>query len=207
MEPERGGQALCESCNNSTGAWYGPAYVSWAQQGVILLKAYAGGRALGASPFTIYPLRVFKQLLVMFCSACGPGLRERLPGLERYLLNRGATDAPAGIRLYAYYVDPIHSHASRQSGISGVVDVVSGRLHMISEIAFLPFGLILDVGGEPIDNDLADITFLGRGYTYADESDVRMDLPVRPVNSPLPADFRTRELIRKTLSRAGRRRP
>jgi hypothetical protein len=195
-----GRHSLCEQCNNDTGGWHGAAYVEWAHQGVYLLKAHVGGRQLGESSFTIYPLRVFKQLLVMFCSACGPGLRERLPGIERFLLNREALDAPVGMCVYAYYIDPIQSRASRQSGISGVINVETGRAHIFSEIAFLPFGLILDVGDEPIDPEIADISHFGRGYAYSDKAHIRAALPIRPVNSPLPADFREHGAIRKLLA-------
>jgi hypothetical protein len=140
----------------------------------------------------------------MFCSACGPSLRERMPGLERFLLNREASGILQSVRIYAYFVDPEQSHAHRQSGISAVVNMETGRSHVFSEIAFLPFGFVLDVGEEPIDGGLADITFFGSGFSYAQEADIRVRLPVRAVNSPLPADFRNRRSIREALENRDR---
>ena len=43
-------------------------------------------------PLDLRPLRVLKQIIVMFCSACGPNFI--FPELARYLLNRDRASSP-----------------------------------------------------------------------------------------------------------------
>jgi hypothetical protein len=52
-----GGYTLCKKCNNDTGAWYAPFFISWAHQGMeYLIKAH--GAPAVSVPFHILPLRV-----------------------------------------------------------------------------------------------------------------------------------------------------
>jgi hypothetical protein len=81
-----GRYSLCGKCNNDTGTWYGKAYVDVAKQAMSRLYASSGTMSL-AYPYGMYPLRFLKQIVVMFFSACGPGLQERNPNLVRFVLN------------------------------------------------------------------------------------------------------------------------
>lgn len=75
-----GGYTLCEKCNNDTGAWYAPFFISWAHQGMEYLIKANGAPAVSV-PFHILPLRVFKQIIVMFFSACQEGMYNTEPDL------------------------------------------------------------------------------------------------------------------------------
>jgi hypothetical protein len=80
-----GQYTLGEACNSKPGSWYVPAYVHLARAAMPALSISKAGDVVGIS-LEIRPLRVLKQILVMFCSACGPNFV--FPELARYLLNR-----------------------------------------------------------------------------------------------------------------------
>jgi hypothetical protein len=94
-----------------------------------------------AYPYRIFPLRVLKQIVVMFFSACGPSLRKAHPGLVGFVLNREQCYFPHGVHIWAYLRDPVESKATRQSGVTGLMSL-RGDQRVFSEIAFPPFGLI-----------------------------------------------------------------
>jgi len=191
-----GKHTLCNRCNNDTGAWYGGAYVSWARQGVELLER-SGGKLTLAYPYTIFPLRVFKQVVAMFFSACGPNLRLRFPDLVQFVLQRDEQYMPHDLRVFAYLLHPDDTGAFRQSGMSGVVKDYNKR-HVFAEIAFPPFGFLLTGDRDPIYPTLLDITYLSHAR-YSHRDGVFLRLPVLPVNTWLPGDFRSKEEIRKTV--------
>jgi hypothetical protein len=186
-----GKETLCEKCNNDTGAWYGSAYVNWARQGMRMLDVSAGNLSL-SYPYTIYPLRIIKQVAAMFFSACGPEFHKQHPDLVRFVLNRGQLHVPHNLKFYAYFVDPNKSTSSRQSGVSGVLKFDRREQNVFSEIAFAPFGFIMVLSGKPPSLALCDITHFGHEAYHA-KGAWFLKLPVLPVVSPLPGDFRIRE--------------
>jgi hypothetical protein len=193
-----GKETLCDKCNNDTGAWYGSAYVNWARQGMQLLHASGGSLRL-AYPYTVFPLRIVKQVAVMFFSACGPGFHKRYPDLVRFVLNRDERNVPHDLRIYAYLVDPARSSAFRQSGATGVVNFDRPGANMFAEIAFAPFGFIMSMRGTAPRLDLCDITDLGQ-EPFHRKGTWFLKLPVLPVVSWLPGDFRTREELGKVMA-------
>jgi hypothetical protein len=190
-----GKETLCEKCNSNTGAWYGPTYVSWARQGVELVGR-SGGKLSLAYPYTIHPLRALKQVVTMFCSACGPSLQAKFPDLPRFILQKDEQYMPHDLRVFVYLLDPNKSAANRQAGMSGVVK--EGARHVFAEIAFPPFGFVLTGDQKPIHPMLLDITFMGQ-YTYRLRQTLFLKLPVLPINTWLPGDYRTKEEIKKTV--------
>jgi hypothetical protein len=151
-----------------------------------------------AYPYDIRPLRVLKQIVVMFFSACGPGLQKAHPDLVRFVLNRDVQALPPEIQVYAYLHHPTLSTAIRQSGLTGVMSL-DGKNHVFSEIAFPPFGFVLSIDRPPINatlyslNHFSDRKFGARQIVY-------LKLPVFPVVSWLPGDFRTADQINKTVA-------
>jgi hypothetical protein len=201
-----GEYTLCSSCNNKTGSWYGPAYVEWAIQAARLTAASRGTLSM-AYPYRIFPLRVLKQVVTMFFSACGPGLGTKYPDLARLVLNQKHRYLPYGIRVFAYLVHPLKSASYRQSGVTGYVNYERGlKRHVFAEIAFAPFGFILTLEGEPIGTPLCEIT--GFAECSYDWWETRfLELPVMPVVSWFPGDFRTKDELLHSLenpSRIGR---
>ncbi len=191
-----GRHSLCAKCNNNTGAWYGTAYIDFARQAMILLHRSNGKLSL-AYPYGIFPLRVMKQIVVMFFSACGPGLRKAHPDLVKFVLDRERRLLPKDIHIWAYLNDPVESTSTRQSGITGLMSL-GGDLHVFSEIAFPPFGLIMSFKAEPVHKGLCDITHFGHSSINTWDV-VFLKLPVFPVVSFFPGDFRTVDELKKTV--------
>jgi hypothetical protein len=191
-----GRYSLCGKCNSDTGSWYGPAYVEFAYQAMLLLHRSNGTLSL-AYPYRIFPLRVLKQIAVMFFSACGPGLKKAHPQLVKFVLDKECRIVPDGIHFWAYLHDPQLSTATRQSGVTGRMILGKGH-HVFSEIAFPPFGLVMTFDQNPIQNGLCDVTHFGLS-TYRTWDIVYLQLPVLPVVSFLPGDFRTVDQIAETI--------
>ncbi len=196
-----GAYTLCESCNNHTGSWYGAAFVSLAKQGMQYLQtAKAAGYYMNLS-FKIQPLRVIKQVICMFMSANGPKFQEAQPELARFVLNRRARHLPSHVRVYAFFTI---SDRSRSCGVSGLLTGFDGasKKHLLSEITFPPFGFVLTFDSPPPDNRLTDITYFADNFAYEDKPcPVWLRLPVLPIYTFFPGDYRPRE---KVLSDAGR---
>lgn len=198
-----GANTLCTKCNNETGHWYGNQYVSWAFQGFQYVQSAPSGSSL-LLPFHICPLRVFKQVVCMFASACGPTLVERRPELARFLKNPQFNGFPLDIHVYCYLVAP-ESLASRQSGITGVLNAIDGHRYLFSEISFPPFGYIFSVDNTPQpDKRLTEITFFSYNR-YTEFRSLYLRLSMLPVHSFLPADFRSAEDIRQAYRAVQRR--
>jgi hypothetical protein len=197
-----GKYTLCERCNSTTGAWYGSDYVRWAQQGMTLLAA-SQGRLTLSYPFPIYPLRVLKQLATMFFSACGSEFHKHHVDLVRFVLNKEAKHLPEGFRIYCFFQHPTESTASRQSGLTGVLNFEHARhrQYVFSEIVFPPYGFVMTVDTPPIDSRLCDITDFG-SFEYKHRQTLYLRLPVLPVVSWLPADFRDEREIKLALDAA-----
>jgi hypothetical protein len=82
------------------------------------------------------------------------------------------------------------SHYSRQSGVTGLL--AGSSIHTLAEFAYRPFGYLLTFGGTPPpDRGLLDITFFAN-HGYNTYRDLHLNIPVRPVESYFPADFRSR---------------
>jgi hypothetical protein len=121
-----GRHSLCGKCNNDTGAWYGAAYVDFAYEAMLLLQRSNGALSL-AYPYRIFPLRVIKQIAVMFFSACGPGLRKKHPELVKFVLDRDRRLVPSDVHFWAYLHDPAKSTSTRQAGVTGRATLGKGH--------------------------------------------------------------------------------
>jgi hypothetical protein len=191
-----GRHTLCAKCNNDTGAWYGTSYVDFARQAMILLHRSNGTMSL-AYPYGIFPLKVLKQIVVMFFSACGPGLSKAHPELVKFVLDRERRILPPKIHIWAYLHHPKESTSARQSGITGLMSL--GReSHIFSEIAFPPFGLILSFKESPVREGLCNIDHFGLSKINTWDV-VYLKLPVLPVVSFFPGDFRTVDEMKQSL--------
>lgn len=194
-----GRYSLCGRCNSVTGAWYVPAYREWARQG--WWNVNHNPDRIMSRPFEIEPLRVIKQIIAMFASACGPQLFEGSPNLRKFVLNQEEAGLPSGFRVFAYYMHP-KSSASRQSGITSNGHFAEPfRIHVYAEIAFPPFGYLICVSDTPApDRRLVEITFMADSK-LGERREVSLPLPGLEVNSVLPADFRSMPEIRQAYLR------
>ncbi len=59
-----------------------------------------------AYPYRVFPLRVLKQIVVMFFSACGPEFRKAHPELVQFVLDRERRLLPGNVQIWTYLLDP-----------------------------------------------------------------------------------------------------
>lgn len=191
-----GGYTLCGQCNNDTGGWYGRAYVEWVHQTATVLERAKGAPSL-FYPFRIYPLRVIKQIITMFFSVNSPEFRKRVPYLEQFVLGKHIRHLPPDIGIYAGYT--VNGH-SRSAGVSGILDGsgYSPQTYVVSEIAFPPFLFVLTLDCPCPDGRLVNISSFS-SYSYDDIRTFDLRLPVLPVHTAYPADYRTKREIAKAV--------
>jgi hypothetical protein len=187
-----GAHSLCEKCNNDTGAWYVPSYVSWAEQAMRLIIA-ARGRPSLEYPFNLFPLRVLKQVVCMFFSVNNPLFQKAHPELVRFVLNRDSQQFPSDVRIYAFYT---LSNRMRTSGASGMMRGFgngNSTMHVFSEIAYAPFGFVMALGDTPSpDARFVDIGGFSQ-FGYRDwRTGISMKLPLMSIYTGFPGDYRTR---------------
>jgi len=188
-----GAYSLCERCNNITGAWYGNGFIDWAYQGLVI-----GERAEIAPTlhhiFQICPLRVIKQILCMFFSVNAPGFNVAQPELVRFVLNKEQKYLNPKLKIYVFFN---RAGRARQSAVTGILDFgLSGSARIFTEIAFPPFGYVLSLDSAPPDPRLVDISFFAN-YRYNDWKDIALNIPVLPVYTPFPGDYRSKEAVIK----------
>ena len=73
---------------------------------------------------------------------------------------------------------------------------LGGKENVFSEIAFPPFGLIMSFDAYPVDDKLCNLTYFNQ-YGISSWGIEYLKLPVLPVVSFFPGDFRSVEEIKK----------
>lgn len=186
-----GAYTLCGYCNNDTGRWYGDAYAEWAYQGFYLGGFTKIAPSL-AYPFHIFPLRIIKQIVCMFFSTNGPQFQSVYEELVKFVLNKHIRYIQPNIRIYAGYN---LSNKIKQSGLTTKASLQPSVNPIIfSEIAFPPWIYIMTLNSSPPDKRLIDITFFSR-YGYNEWKDVVLQVPILPMNTWLPGDFRNKDEV------------
>jgi hypothetical protein len=191
-----GAHTLCHRCNNNTGSWYGPAYVNFSKKGMEYIRA---ARSVGRFHLSlkIYPLQVIKQVICMFMSINGPKFQSVQTELVRFVLNKEVKHLPSHTRLFAFYSI---GDRSRSAGVSGMMQGAGTQAFtgfVFSEITFSPFGFVLSFNSMPPDNRLTDITHFADEFSYNEERVVWIRLPVLPIYTFYPGDYRNRETVLK----------
>jgi hypothetical protein len=150
--------------------------------------------------YQVFPLRVLKQIVTMFCSACGPNLQKRFPDIPKFVLDRDRRYLPHDMKVFAYLIDPLNSVGGRVSPMSGVLK--GNKQHVFAEVAFAPFGFVLTGDVQPVSTALLDVTHFGH-WAFNTRQTVFLNMPVLPINTWLPGDFRTKdELLKDAESEA-----
>ncbi len=185
-----GAYTLCAKCNNDTGGWYGRHFVKWCYQGMDVLARSDGKPSLIYLHY-VFPLRIIKQIVTMMFSVNGDHFRLKNPDLVRFVLNREARYLPPQYRFFVYYNI---GGVNRSIGISGLFNIKTRRMSIMSEITFPPFGYVMTLDTEPPDRRLFEITHFAR-YDYNDLVVAPLHLPVLPTHLSFPGDYRTMEQI------------
>jgi hypothetical protein len=182
-----GKYTLCADCNNLTGTWYGAAYAEFAMQGMRYYKQKANG--VIAVPYTIYPLRVFKQIISCFASINGAKWCEQNPTIRNFLLDPYERTFPMSMDIRMYMQT---GKRSKISAWEAHMNVITGERFFGSEFGYTPFSFIYvdDKSSTyfPVLNELYPVKrFLN--YGYDDRVTIYIKMPRKPCN-PIALDFR-----------------
>lgn len=183
-----GKYTLCQSCNNLTGEWYGSAYADFANQGMRYFRGDAKG--LISVPYTIYPLRVFKQIVSCFASVNGSLWCQNNRLIRDFLLNPYARKFPDDIDIRMYM--QMENRVKIGNGISGLMNAFTGERLLGSEWGYPPFSYICICDKNYANfralNELCPIkSFLQ--YGYDERVTIYLNIPRKPCN-PTMLDFR-----------------
>jgi hypothetical protein len=187
-----GGHTLCQSCNSDTGRWYAPSLIDWCYRGMEILER-SRGRAEIFHIRSCHPLRVIKEIVVMFCSV-NAEMTTAQPWIRRFLLNTHARDWDPEWRVFVYYN---LEGKLRYAGGAGMINFKTGGMTVMSEINYPPFGYVLVMNGaDAPDPRLTEITHFAR-YGYDEIAELMMPMSVLPTHLVYPGDYRTRDEIRR----------
>ena len=215
-----GAYTLCPKCNNNTGRWYGGAFANFAYQSLDTLK-HAKGHPSLYYPFRIHPLRVIKQIITMFFSVNNELFRTNHQDLVKFVLDKKKRYLDPDTRILAYFTLGPHLRFAGGTSISTIeidpnevsIETMDDALNQYrrdyakslysSEIAFPPLGYVLSFGLESLNSKLADISFFAK-YSYDDWTSIYLKLPVFPVNTWHPGDYRSKEQLRRNFEKTAR---
>jgi len=179
--------SLCRQCNNDFGSWYARAFIEWCYQGMFILEK-SGGNPRLVYAHDIYPLRIVKQLAVMFMAINSDRFRlsDTVRDLVPILKNKEAKGLPDNVRFYAYFN---MQGKPRYTPKAGLYDIARRNMSVFSEITYPPFGYIMVLNGKPPNSRLFDITHFARSE-YNERRTSYLDLPVLPTHLGIPGDYR-----------------
>lgn len=186
-------KVLCEECNTKTGGWYGTAYVDFTKQ----IAPHADSNHVGSivtKSLQIYPARVAKQALSMFCSTCGPAFADTYPEVRKRILDKYSRGKLGRFRLWLYIRS---TKGGIVTGKTAFLDVVTSHINVISEVSFWPAGWILTFEGDKVPNSLEVTHWLD--YTFDQELNMLVSLPCNWKVTMYPMDFRSPNQIEKSL--------
>lgn len=192
-----GGYTLCEKCNNHTGTNYVPHYVEWIHKSMENFLR-AGQNPSLILPNFIFPLKVFKQIMAIFCSLYAD-LTIQHPGITPYILDTTNRNFPKNLRVFTYYQAPGNMY--RYIPIA-IIREPRRRLLEVSEISYPPLGYVLSLNGEVPNGELYEITYFSK-YASNHWVDLFHRIPVRNVVIPQsPLDYRSEDEIAKAIDSA-----
>ncbi len=206
-----GDYTLCKQCDNDTGSWYGEAFAKWAHQGMEILDRVQG-EATFYYPFRIYPLRVIKQIVVMFFSIRDLRFAYNHPDVVQFVLNKNERCLNRDIHIYAFlnisdysrYIEGASRMVMKPAEINrGTIEdmnrtaskaIAKGRV--LSEIACRPLGYVMSFDPTRPDDRLSDISHFAE-YSYADWIPLHVKLSALPLGTYLPLDYRDRDQVKR----------
>jgi len=191
-----GAYTLCPSCNNRTGSWYAPELVKWARRAMESLDNLEGDEeVMVLSIPDAFPLRFIKQVVTMIFSANGPQFAATAVDLAKFVLSKHDTNLPDQ---YRFYLSLYRGPALRSVGISGILSIDTGKIKIVSEVAYPPFSYVM--GFEPHQpQGLEEITYFSR-FGYDEQRPISVELAIGWGYTPYPLDFRDKgRLLRDRL--------
>ncbi|MBQ3269029.1 MAG: hypothetical protein IJH09_03815 [Clostridia bacterium] len=201
LQQGMGYYSLCSSCNSLTGEWYGDEYKRFAGRAAYLVSSNIPDGMHSVEFKNIYPLRIIKQILSMFCSINRPGLFP-IDDLRAFVLDKEATSIDKKkYRIQMYFTKSGFVKCAPLFSISHINPDESLSTTVVSEITFAPLGFLLYLDPEEGQSfEGIDITAF-TDVKYDQNADVTFPIEFREVNTWLPIDYRTRPEIMETIEK------
>lgn len=193
----KGGYYLCQSCNSYTGKYYVPYYSEFIIKMFNTLKGYHGLKYSSATiRVTIRPLPIIKQIMTMFVDINGEHYGDSK--IRDFLLDKESTNfSKKKHRIFCYIYS---GSVEKCSPLIVKMDINTQKMIVVSEIASFPLGFCLY---EDLLEDESppgyEITYF-TNYSFDEEADICMELPVLENNTMFAADYRTKEEIINTIN-------
>jgi hypothetical protein len=129
-----------------------------------------------------------------------------LPDLVRFVLNKDIKVFPDHIRVYAFYTFAERSRAAAVSGVLKGVGSDSLSMHVFSEVTFPPFGFAMTLNNSPPPHSaFCEISSFSK-FDYRDwRTGISMKLPLVPICTLFPGDYRTRDVTLADAAEGERR--
>ena len=198
MQRGIGFHTLCNSCNSNTGGWYGNAFIDFIFQGYKQLIKVEQSKTIELHYKGIFPNRIIKQILAMFCSINSDAFVAANPIFKKVLLNKLQTGIP--LDKYAIYIYVLTGSVKRYLGTCGILNVFKqGKSRIVSELSSPPYGFILEFD-PPNDSLQINIADWFNVFQYDQKTDIVLQVPILECNTQFPLDYRTKqEILRSYL--------
>lgn len=129
----------------------------------------------------------------MFFSINSPRFHMAHLDLVKFLLNKEDKHLRDDVKVYAFYT---FSNRSRAAGVSGMFKGLGNEnssVHVFSELTFPPFGFVMTMGNSPPpQSGFCEISSFSK-FDYRDCRSFTMRMPLMPIYTMYPGDYRTRE--------------
>ena len=193
-----GRHTLCSRCNSFTGVEYGAPYVTWAAQGMeVVFRTRTS--PLIEMPFHILPLHVIKQIVSLFLSVNPISWRDGNPDLVEFVLWPTRKYLHPKYSIYAFYSVSANQRQSGTTVLSKITDSFQNMgMHAFSEITFPPFGYVMTVQSKSVLRQAHD-------NAYREYRPVYLKLPVLPIHTYLPGDYRTEDQVSRDVQEHNRK--
>ncbi len=184
-------KTLCGSCNNNSGSWYNPAYITFSKHCESLAIPENAGR-MSEVKLRVHPQRVLKQALVSLLAVSQPGLTVKHPYLRDLVTHKEATGPLSPCHLWLYMRA---NRGGRSSGLGFQLEFSSGTGQLLAEFSFWPMGWVLALDDAPVPGavDVSAWSAIG----FGEERELALAVPCQWAVSPYPADFRSAEEIKR----------
>lgn len=195
-----GKYSLCAECNNNTGTWYGAAYTEFAHIVGSAIKNLSREENADICIKKVYPARIIKQILAMFCSIL-PRDREEFDEIRTFVLNREATGLDKSkYKVCMYFTD---SQLMKYNGLTVKCKLSDTfQVQQLSEITAYPLGFILYYEPNPEwTYPCTDITEFA-DCKYDDLATIRLPWVIQQMNGLFPEDYRSKEEIMECIEDA-----
>lgn len=183
-------RSVCERCNNKCGRKYGGAYVELVRrvaERIGDVQDFHTTSILGVRR----PLAILKQVLFQFVSANGAGFVRANDWVGPFVRNTFNQTIPRDVGIYLF---ASNCRGGRRTGISSHIDLARGQTNIVAEFTFWPLGTVLSFG-HLSHSGLAPIHQWAQ-YPFDFRGSVDLDLPINPVHSAYPVDFRSEAQVR-----------